>query len=113
MFVYMYVGHKPLIKFHLSGTINKSVCGEEHTQKHLHQYCLSEDHDELLKDVVMTFVDKTDTSDPHKDHNVLRFLSTKLTFLDWIKNLKTFARMGCIMNEGECIIYKTSFYTFL
>ena len=47
-------------------------------QKDLHDHFLSEDHDGLLSNIEITFIDKTDPSDPERREEVWR---TKLRAL--------------------------------
>ena len=51
-------------------------------QKRFHQHFLSEDHHRLLEDYKITFIDKTDSSDP-----------TRTEFF-WMCELETFAQVG-------------------
>ena len=47
-------------------------------QKYLHDHFLSEDHDGLVNNVVIIFIDKTDPSDPERREE---FWRTKLRTL--------------------------------
>ena len=56
----------------------KAERGEDHMQKYLHDHFLGEDHDGLVHNVVITFIDKTDPSDPERREE---FWRTKLRTL--------------------------------
>ena len=47
-------------------------------QKHLHDNFLSEDHDDLLNNVEVTLIDKTDPSDPERREEFWRTKPRKL-----------------------------------
>ena len=59
--------------------------GAEMRQKHLHEHFMGEDHQGLEKDVEITLIDKTDTSDPTKREDF------------WIRTLGTMAPKGLNM----------------
>ena len=61
--------------------------GEDHMQKYLHDYFLSEDHDGLLNNVEITLIDKTDPLDPERREEF------------WKTNLYTLAPLGLSIEE--------------
>ena len=56
----------------------KAERGEDHMQRYLHDHFLGEDHDGLVNNVVIIFIDKTDPSDPERREE---FWRTKLRTL--------------------------------
>ena len=56
-------------------------------QKYLHDHFLSEDHDGLVNNVVIIFIDKTDPSDPERREEF------------WRTKLRTLARHGLNIEE--------------
>ena len=65
----------------------KAERGEDHMQKYLHDHFLSEDHDGLVNNVVIIFIDKTDPSDPERREEF------------WRTKLRTFAPHGLNIEE--------------
>ena len=72
-FVVTYYTHlknvSKIIKKHIKRLYADPSCfdiskrGENHMQKNLHDHFLNEDHDDLLNNVEITLIDKTDPSD--------------------------------------------------
>ena len=60
----------------------KAERGEDHMQKYLHDYFLSEDHDGLLNNAEIILIDKTDPSDPERREEL------------WRTKLRTLAPLG-------------------
>ena len=56
----------------------KAETGADHMQKYLHDHFISQDHDGLLNNVEVTFIDETDPSDPERGEE---FWRTKLCTL--------------------------------
>ena len=65
----------------------KAERGEDHMQKYLHDHFLSEDHDGLLNNVYIIFIDKTDPSDPERREEF------------WRTKLRTLAPLGLNVEE--------------
>ena len=73
---------------------NYKCCSRKHTegksvkQRHLYDHFIEKDHKEFLQDVSITFIDKTDPSDPLKREKY------------WRDTLKTFAPYGLNISES-------------
>ena len=57
---------------------HKAKRGKDHNQKYFHEHFLSHDHNGLINDIEIIFIDKTDPSDPTRRE---KFWKTKLKTL--------------------------------
>ena len=65
----------------------KAERGEDHMQKYLHNHFISQDHDGLLNNVEVNFIDETDPSDPERGEEF------------WRTKLRTLAPLGLNIEE--------------
>ena len=65
----------------------KAKRGKDHTQKYFHEHFLSHDHNDLINDIEIIFIDKTDPSDPTRREEL------------WRAKLKTLAPNGMSIEE--------------
>ena len=65
----------------------KAKRGKDHSQKYFHEHFLSHDHNGLINDTKIIFIDKTDPLDPSRREEFLR------------AKLKTLARNGLNIEE--------------
>ena len=69
-------------------------------QKYLHDHFLREDHDGLLNNVYIIFIDNTDPSNPERREEF------------WRTKLRTLAPLGLNVEESFIVIPYVYFFTF-